>query len=144
MFGIVIWQREDDIQVLGQDVMRLKDHFDIISPMLYPSHFSRNFSGIANPADQPYMVVSSGVKRMKVLVGDQVIIRPWLQSFPLRVTIGYNPAYIKEQIRAAQASGAVGWLLWSPGNRYDEAYRAMESLAGKASVKAVRTSRTGQ
>jgi hypothetical protein len=144
MFGIVIWQREDDVRVLGQDVMRLKDHFDVISPMLYPSHFSRNFSGIANPADQPYMFVSSGVKRMKVLVGDQVIIRPWLQSFPLRVTIGYNPAYIKEQIRAAQASGAVGWLRWGPGNRYDAAYRAMESLAGKASVKAVRTSRTGQ
>jgi hypothetical protein len=139
MFGIVIWQREQDIKILGQDVMRLKDHFDIISPMLYPSHFSKNFSGVANPADQPYMFISSGVKRMKALVGDQVAIRPWLQSFPLRVTIGYNAAYIKAQIKAAQESGAIGWLLWSPGNRYDEAYHAMEALAGKGRTKAVKT-----
>ena len=144
MFGIVIWQREQDIKILGQDVMRLKDHFDIISPMLYPSHFSKNFSGVANPADQPYMFISSGVKRMKALVGDQVAIRPWLQSFPLRVTIGYNAAYIKAQIKAAQESGAIGWLLWSPGNRYDEAYHAMESLAGKGRTKAVKTSQAGQ
>lgn len=144
MFGIVIWQKEEDLRVLGQDVMKLKEHFDIISPMLYPSHFSKNFSGIANPADQPYMFISSGVKRMKALVGDQVIIRPWIQSFPLRVTIGYNPAYIKAQIRAAQDSGAVGWLLWSPGNRYDEAYRAMEDLAGKNDTKVIKTSQAGQ
>lgn len=144
MFGIVIWQRHEDIQVLGQDVMKLKDHFDIISPMLYPSHFSRNFSGIANPADQPYMFVSRGVKRMKALVGDDVIIRPWIQSFPLRVTIGYNPSYIEAQIRAARDSGAVGWLLWSPGNRYDEAYRAMDDLPGRGSGKTLRTSRAGQ
>lgn len=144
MFGIVIWQRHEDIQVLGQDVMKLKDHFDIISPMLYPSHFSRNFSGIANPADQPYMFVSRGVKRMKALVGDDVTIRPWIQSFPLRVTIGYNPSYIEAQIRAARDSGAVGWLLWSPGNRYDEAYRAMEGLSRRGSEKKLGTSRVVQ
>jgi len=71
---------------------------------------------------------------MKALVGDRVVIRPWLQSFPLRVTIGYNPAYVKAQMDAARNSGAVGWLLWSPKNRYDEALRAMGmggSPAGK-------------
>lgn len=144
MFGIVIWQREEDIRILGQDVMKFKDHFDVISPMLYPSHFTKNFSGIPNPADEPYMFISSGVKRMKALVGDQVVIRPWLQSFPLRVTIGYNAAYVKAQIRAAQDSGAVGWLLWSPGNRYEEAYRAMEELAGKDRARPVRTSQAEQ
>lgn len=144
MFGIVIWQREQDIKILGQDVMKFKDHFDIISPMLYPSHFTKNFSGVANPADQPYMFISSGVKRMKALVGDQVVIRPWLQSFPLRVTIGYNAGYVKAQMKAAQDSGATGWLLWSPGNRYDEAYRAMEDLAAKDPAKAVKTSQASQ
>lgn len=139
MFGIVIWQKDEDIRILGQDVMRFKDHFDIISPMLYPSHFVKNFSGIPNPADEPYMFVNAGVKRMKALVGDRVIIRPWLQSFPLRVTIGYTPAYIKEQIRAARDAGAVGWLLWSPGNKYTEAFRALEDLAGKSRPTGVKT-----
>jgi hypothetical protein len=139
MFGIVIWQKDEDIRILGQDVMKFKDHFDIISPMLYPSHFVKNFSGIPNPADEPYMFVHAGVKRMKALVGDRVIIRPWLQSFPLRVTIGYTPAYIKEQIRAARDAGAVGWLLWSPGNKYAEAFRALEDLANKPRPTGVKT-----
>ncbi|HOS96440.1 MAG TPA: putative glycoside hydrolase [Deltaproteobacteria bacterium] len=139
MFGIVIWQKDEDIRILGQDVMRFKDHFDIISPMLYPSHFVKNFSGIQNPADEPYMFVHAGVKRMKALVGDRVVIRPWLQSFPLRVTIGYTPSYIKEQIRAAGDAGAVGWLLWSPGNKYAEAFRALEDLAGKSRPTGVKT-----
>jgi hypothetical protein len=128
MFGIVLWQKDEDIRILGQDVMRFKDHFDVISPMLYPSHFVKNFSGVVNPADKPYMFVTSGVKRMKALVGDAVVIRPWLQSFPLRVTIGYNASYVKAQINAALDAGGCGWLLWSPKNRYDEAFRAMEQL----------------
>jgi hypothetical protein len=139
MFGIVIWQKDEDIRVLGQDVMKLKKHFDIISPMLYPSHFPKGFSGEKNPADKPYFFVSRGIKRMKDLVGDEVTIRPWLQSFPLRITTGYNPGYVMTQVRAAQESGAVGWLLWSPSNRYEEAYRAMEELSRQGGQRAVKT-----
>ncbi|HOJ13042.1 MAG TPA: putative glycoside hydrolase, partial [Deltaproteobacteria bacterium] len=124
MFGIVIWQKKEDILILGQDVVRFKDHFDVISPMLYPSHFVKNFSGVANPADEPYLFVNRGVKRMKALVGDAVVIRPWLQSFPLRVKIGYNAAYVRNQIHATCDAGGTGWLLWSPKNRYEEAFRA--------------------
>ncbi|HVN71839.1 MAG TPA: putative glycoside hydrolase, partial [Desulfomonilia bacterium] len=138
MFGIVIWLKDEDIRTLGQDVSKFKNHFDIISPMLYPSHFPKDFSGEKNPADKPYFFVSRGIIRLKALVGDKVIIRPWLQSFPLRITIGYNPAYITTQIKAARDSGAVGWLLWSPGNHYDEAYRAMEDLAQSDTGKAAR------
>jgi hypothetical protein len=131
MFGIVIWQKDEDIKTLGQDVMKLKGHFDIISPMLYPSHFPKGFSNENNPADKPYYFVNRGITRMKALVGDEVTIRPWLQSFPLRITTGYNPAYVKAQIKGAQDAGALGWLLWSPGNHYEEAYRAMADMAGK-------------
>jgi hypothetical protein len=142
MFGIVNWQKNEDIRTLGQDVKKLKDHFDIISPMLYPSHFPIGFSGEKSPADKPYYFVSRGIIRMKNLVGDTVTIRPWLQSFPLHVKIGFNPSYIKAQIKAAEDSGAVGWLLWSPGNHYDEAYRAMEDLSHHEKVNAVSTSQT--
>ncbi|MGC9325306.1 MAG: putative glycoside hydrolase [Desulfomonilia bacterium] len=128
MFGIVIWQKPEDIETVGQDVVKMKPYLDIISPMLYPSHFSDNFSGVKNPADEPYLFVSSGIKRLKALVGDEVIVRPWLQSFPLRVTTGYGPEFIEIQIRAAEESGAVGWLLWSPGNRYEDAVGALLNL----------------
>ena len=144
MFGIVNWLKDEDIRTLGQDVRKLKDHFDIISPMLYPSHFPNGFSGEKNPADKPYYFVSRGIIRMKALVGDRVTIRPWLQSFPLHITIGYNPAYIESQIKAAEDSGAVGWLLWSPGNHYDEAYRAMDDLARQGKTNTLNTKQAKQ
>jgi hypothetical protein len=132
MFGIVIWQKEEDVSVLGQDVKKLSPHVDIICPMLYPSHFSRNFSGVKNPADEPYFFVSRGIQRVKALAGDKVAIRPWLQSFPLKVT-GYGPGYIRAQMDASRDAGGAGWLLWSPGNRYQEAFSALE---GKGPVRA--------
>ena len=128
MFGIVIWQRSMDVRVLGQDVQKIVNHIDIISPMLYPSHFGKDFDGIPNPADEPYYFVREGVQRLKSIVGDRVAIRPWLQSFPLRITTGFDPEYIRCQIDAAQDAGATGWLLWSPGNRYDEAFAALEDM----------------
>jgi hypothetical protein len=128
MFGIVIWQRDVDVLVVGQDINKMKPYVDIISPMLYPSHFSAGFAGVKNPADDPYRFVFNGIKRMKELVGEEVIIRPWLQSFPLRVTKGFGPKYIQTQIDAANDAGGTGWLLWSPGNHYTDAYSAMQSL----------------
>jgi hypothetical protein len=128
MFGIVIWQRDVDVLVVGQDIAKMKPHVDIISPMLYPSHFSSGFAGVKNPADEPYRFVHRGVKRMKDIVGDEVIVRPWLQSFPLRVTRGFDASYIQDQIDASRDAGGTGWLLWSPGNRYGEAYAALHEL----------------
>jgi hypothetical protein len=128
MFGIVIWQRDVDVLVVGQDVNKIKQYVEIISPMLYPSHFSAGFAGVKNPADDPYRFVYSGVKRMKELVGDDVVIRPWLQSFPLRVTKGFGPKYIQTQMDAGNDAGGTGWLLWSPGNHYTDAYIAMQNL----------------
>lgn len=128
MFGIVIWQRDIDVLSVGQDVNKLKPYVDIISPMLYPSHFSPGFDGIKNPADDPYRFVYDGIKRMKALVGDEVVIRPWLQAFPLHVTKGFGPGYIETQIRASKDAGGTGWLLWSPENRYTYSYAAMQNM----------------
>ncbi|HNY64794.1 MAG TPA: putative glycoside hydrolase [Deltaproteobacteria bacterium] len=140
MFGIVVWQRDVDVLTVGQDVTKLKGNVDIISPMLYPSHFNKGFGGVKNPADDPYHFVFNGIRRMKELVGDAVVIRPWLQSFPLGVTRGYDARYVQDQIDAARDSGATGWLMWSPGNHYREAYAAMENAQReKPQVREART-----
>lgn len=128
MFGIIIWQKDVDVLVVGQDIAKMKPHVDIISPMLYPSHFNAGFAGVKNPADDPYRFIYTGVSRMKDLVGDEVVIRPWLQSFPLRVTRGFDASYIQAQIDASRDAGGTGWLLWSPGNHYNDAYAAMQNL----------------
>ncbi len=133
MFGIVVWQRDVDVLTVGQDVTKLKGKVDIISPMLYPSHFSKGFGGVKNPADDPYHFVFNGIRRMKTLVGDDVVIRPWLQAFPLGVTRGFNARYVQDQIRASHDAGGTGWLMWSPGNHYSEAYAGMEGFRKDAS-----------
>jgi hypothetical protein len=138
MFGIVVWQRDVDVLTVGQDVTKLKGSVDIISPMLYPSHFSKGFGGVKNPADEPYDFVFAGMKRMKDLVGNDVIIRPWLQSFPLHVTRGFNAKYVQDQITAARDAGGKGWLMWSPGNHYRESYVGMENFHKDKSEPRVR------
>ncbi len=135
MFGIVIWQKDEDMLVVGQDITKLKPYVDIISPMLYPSHFSSGFAGVKNPADDPYRFLFNGIKRMKELVGHDVVIRPWLQAFPLKVTKGFGPKYIQTQIIASNDAGGTGWLLWSPGNRYADSYVAMQNIPNPKPVK---------
>ncbi len=126
MFGIVIWQRSIDVMVVGQDVKMLSQYVDIVSPMLYPSHFEKGFSGIKNPADEPYKFVYDGISMMKELVGDKVIVRPWLQAFPMGITKGFGPWYMESQIKATLDSCGTGWLFWSPQNKYTYSYSAME------------------
>jgi hypothetical protein len=131
MFGIVIWQRPIDITTVGQDVQKLSPYVDVISPMLYPSHFEKGFSGIKNPADEPYKFVYDGIEMMKELVGDKVVVRPWLQAFPMGVTKGFGPWYMESQIKASLDSCATGWLFWSPQNKYPNSFAAMEIARNK-------------
>lgn len=141
MFGIVIWGRQEDVLVVGQDITKIMKNVDIISPMVYPSHFQKKFGGVADPANEPYFMVNQSIKRLKAIVGDTVIIRPWLQTFPLGVK-NYGPEYVTAQMRAARDAGATGWLWWSPGNFYDEAFAGMDAvLRDKAKLAAKPASR---
>ena len=125
MFGIIIWEMPVDVKVVGQELSRLVNHCEVISPMIYPSHFSKGFNGIKNPADEPYRLIFDSLSRMHDKQGDRVLIRPWLQAFPLHVTRGFGPRYMSEQIKASRDAGGSGWLLWSPGNRYEPSYPAI-------------------
>jgi hypothetical protein len=49
IFGVTAWQSKIDIQSLGQDLKRMGKYLDVLSPMLYPSHFHNGYDGYANP-----------------------------------------------------------------------------------------------
>ena len=125
VFGIIAWGRAEDIEMTGQKVEDLAKHCDVISPMIYPSHFHRPFQGIANPNDQPYLLVSETSERFaRFLTNSQATLRPWIQAFPLG-TNNFDEDYVLEQLRALDGSRARGWLLWSAGNKYDVAWKAL-------------------
>ncbi|MCB1171478.1 MAG: hypothetical protein KDK25_14125 [Leptospiraceae bacterium] len=126
VFGIVAWGEEVDIRTTGQRLNELSVFVDIMSPMLYPSHFSRGYAGFENPADEPYHFYKEGVERVRQLSPPGTVVRPWLQAFAWRVT-NYNEDYIIQQIRGNHSGGGTGWMMWNAGNSYDMVYRAIRN-----------------
>jgi len=126
VFGVIAWGLQEDIQITGQKIDELGRHCDIISPMIYPSHFYGPFRGIHNPADEPFLVVSETSKRFASSLQDSAVtIRPWIQAFPFG-TKKFDEEYLIDQLRALNQSNSRGWLLWSAGNSYDVAWKALE------------------
>jgi hypothetical protein len=125
VFGIVAWGRSKDVEMTGQKIEDLASHCDVISPMIYPSHFHNPFRGIADPGERPYLLVSETCRRFSRLLKDsRVTLRPWIQAFPLG-TDHFDEGYVFEQLKALDESQARGWLLWSAGNKYDVAWKAL-------------------
>lgn len=129
LFGIIAWEKDVDVHKIGQRIERLAKFCDVISPMLYPSHFNDNFDGIKNPGDNPYYFVFEGTKKFKTRAGS-TIIRPWLQAFRWRVS-GYNEKYIIDQIRASDDAGGYGYLFWNAANNYDTVFSALNAIKSR-------------
>ena len=130
IFGVVAWEKEKDIRSTGQRIASLARHCDVISPMLYPSHFNDHFDGFTNPGDNPYHFIYNGCRRVMERSGG-LPVRPWLQAFRWRAS-NFGADYIIEQIRAAGDAGAHGWLMWNSSNNYDTVRGALERLRDRA------------
>ena len=125
VFGIIAWGRPKDVEMTGQKIEDLARHCDVISPMIYPSHFHNPFRGIIDPGESPYLLVSETCKRFsRLLKNSQATLRPWIQAFPLG-TAHFDEEYVFEQLKALDESQVRGWLLWSAGNKYDVAWKAL-------------------
>ena len=97
---------------IGQDIEVLATRADVLSPMVYPNHWSRGWFGYDEPADHPGGVVTASLANALDRVGDEVTIRPWLQDFG-----GYGPAEVRAQIDAADALG-LGWMIWNAASQF--------------------------
>ena len=97
---------------IGQEFTALSATADVISPMVYPSHYSTGWFGFDTPNDHPGEVVAgaldAGLKRRE----GKSIIRPWLQDFY------YTPEQVREQIDAAEAR-SLGWMLWNAASVFN-------------------------
>lgn len=124
-FGITGWQEKKDIEATGQNIPEISLFINVISPMLYPSHFGKIFENIKNPADYPEYFYSKGIQLFRDLVPEYVQIRPWIQAFSWRVT-SYNEEYIKRQIKTIEENKGFGWLMWNAANEYKVPLRAVQ------------------
>ncbi len=105
---------------IGQNFYELSNIIDIISPMVYPSHYANGSFGIAVPEGEPYNVIYRSLHdaRKKINNNGNVTIRPWLQDFSIRYN--YSSKDVINQIRAAEHLGIKEWLLWNSKSRYTE------------------------
>lgn len=127
VFGIMAWQRQVDLSHTGQDIVRMAKNCDVLSPMIYPSHFF-GMDGIARPGDEPEHFIGESMDRFeKITQGSGVVIRPWLQAFAWR-TKTYSPKYIEVQVLTAKNKGGNGFLFWNANNNYEKPYIAMPEM----------------
>ena len=127
VFGVMAWQRPVDLSHTGQDIVGMAKYCDVLSPMIYPSHFF-GMDNIAHPGDAPEHFIGESMERFELITkGSGVVIRPWLQAFHWR-TKTYSPEYIKVQVATAKAKGGIGFLFWNAANDYSKPYEAMPEM----------------
>jgi len=127
VFGVMAWQHPVDLAHTGQDIVGMAHYCDILSPMIYPSHFF-GMDNIAHPGDEPAHFIGESMDRFELITkGSGVVIRPWLQAFHWR-TKTYSPEYIKVQVETAKEKGGIGFLFWNAANDYSKPYEAMPEM----------------
>ena len=141
LFGMTA-TNSDDLSI-GQQLERALPYFDYVMPMVYPSHYPKNFRDLGNPNMHPYEVVniSMNVAVARALATTTVVhtlsgiaiastspqlytkdsfgaskIRPWLQDF--NYGKDYLPIDIAAQIKATTDAGLPSWIFWDAGNKY--------------------------
>lgn len=133
VFGVMAWARPIDLSHTGQNIAELARHCDVISPMIYPSHFF-GMDGYKLPGDAPEHFIPESMKRFRAATeGSGVVIRPWLQAFGWR-TKTYSPAYIMTQVKLAKGEGGDGFLFWNARNDYSKPFAAMPEMRADSSL----------
>ncbi len=132
----------DDLNI-GQVWERALPYFDYLAPMIYPSHYPKNFNNWADPNKVPYDIIKfaldAAVRRTVATTTtvttnngqaistttpiiytkesyDKNKVRPWLQDF--NYPVPYTPEMVRAQIQATYDAGLNSWMMWDPANRY--------------------------
>jgi hypothetical protein len=145
VFGIMAWQRQVDLSHTGQDIVKMVKYCDVLSPMIYPSHFF-GMDGYKLPGDAPEHFIGTSMERFqKITTGSGVVLRPWLQAFRWR-TPTYSPEYILKQVSTSKQNGGIGFLFWNAGNDYSKPFAAMPTMLAhpEAYLKAATSVTTAQ
>ena len=113
IFGIVSSSETDE--GIGQTPEAVSASVDVVSPMLYPSHYSPGWLGFADPNEHPGPVIAHALDSVSDRLAPSTLMRPWIQGFY------YSSGQVLEQIREAEARGA-GWIIWNASGSYDSSW----------------------
>ncbi|CAI6026814.1 hypothetical protein PAECIP112173_00476 [Paenibacillus sp. JJ-100] len=112
---------------IGQDFVKISENVDVISPMVYPSHYSTGWYGVKDPDKDPYTTIKGSMKdthkKLEPTKERKPIIRPWIQDFTASWLgsghyIKYGKKQVEDQIKAMKEMDVDEYLLWNASNRY--------------------------
>ena len=112
---------------IGQNFNKISENVDVISSMIYPSHWTSYF-GIAKPDLEPYRLVQEYAKVENAKLAElenPPVSRPWLQDFTASYLGAgnyqqYGKDEVEAQIKALSEAGIKEYLLWNAGNKYSK------------------------
>jgi hypothetical protein len=120
LFGFNCWSRVDSVN--GQNVEMITSYVDVVSPMYYPSHFTRSFMAKVEYLERARRIYADGSKRAYIISGKRALIRPYVQAFLLGGERRMNSAgyqkYLQNQIEGVLSGPSPGFTLWNYGNTY--------------------------
>ncbi len=119
VFGRTLWEwNKKKIDPIGQNLEEFSQYVDILSPMLYPSHFNQRFW------NDPYYIVN---KTLNLGRERKLNLRPFIQGFDRSIPQGMGlPEYINAQINAVSDAEVGGYLIWNPRSDYSALWKALD------------------
>ncbi len=114
VFGFAVWYYMKD---QGQDIEKMGDYIDVLYPMLYPSHFGRDYLREENEYWRNYWIYFDSVREAQEKMSEHVKIIPFVQSFEYRAQ-SFDYGYVFSQMQGALAAGANGFMIWNASGNY--------------------------
>lgn len=112
---------------IGQDFVKISKQVNVISPMVYPSHYSTGWFKVKEPDMNPYATIKGAMedthKKLQPLGSYTPAIRPWIQDFTAS-WLGkghytkYGKAEVDAQLKALNDTNIEEYLLWNANNNY--------------------------
>jgi hypothetical protein len=131
VFGWVPWLGQEKTRWIGQNYDVIARYADVVCPMLYSSHFPNNFKSSFG-FKRAYWIVREGTARGVDRRGQRSAgVQPYIQGFNWH-SPGFGTEYILDQMRAAEESGAVGWIVWNARNDYTATWKALNEKNNSA------------
>ena len=113
IFGYVLQTKADN--GIGQHLETIAETVDFISPMVYPSHYSKGSFGYQDPNNFPYEVVSAALNDGINRGIEKEKIRPFLQGF------WHDTQDVQLNIKAAENKN-LDWIIWNNSSQYEVEY----------------------